>query len=74
MVYNALNYWVFGLFPLSGILENRKPGISETGSVFSLLHLRMETDLVSKTSCFLFSRIPDNGESPKYSNSVSNKL
>jgi hypothetical protein len=27
------NYWVFGLFPLSGVLENRKHGISETGSV-----------------------------------------
>jgi hypothetical protein len=22
MVYNTQNYWVFGLFPLSGILEN----------------------------------------------------
>jgi hypothetical protein len=27
------NYWVFGLFPTSGILENRKHDISETGSV-----------------------------------------
>jgi hypothetical protein len=25
MVYNAQNYWVFGLFPSSGILENRIP-------------------------------------------------
>jgi hypothetical protein len=22
MVYNTLDYWVFGLFPLSGILKN----------------------------------------------------
>jgi hypothetical protein len=26
------NYWVFGLFPSSGILETRKHDISETGS------------------------------------------
>jgi hypothetical protein len=24
MVYNTQNYWVFGLFPSSGILETRK--------------------------------------------------
>jgi hypothetical protein len=28
-------------------------------------HLRTETDPVSETSCFLVSRIPDNGKSPK---------
>jgi hypothetical protein len=33
MVYNTQNYWVFGLFPLSGILENRKHDVSETGYV-----------------------------------------
>jgi hypothetical protein len=33
MEYNTQNYWVFGLFPLSGVLENRKHGISETGCV-----------------------------------------
>jgi hypothetical protein len=33
MVYNAQNYWVLGLFPSSGILENGKHDISETGSV-----------------------------------------
>jgi hypothetical protein len=27
------NYWVFGLFPSSGILGNRGYDISETGSV-----------------------------------------
>jgi hypothetical protein len=29
----AQNYWVFGLFPSSGILETRKRDVSETGSV-----------------------------------------
>jgi hypothetical protein len=33
MVYNTQNHWVFGLCPLSGILESRKHNISETGSV-----------------------------------------
>jgi hypothetical protein len=27
------NYWVFGLFPSSGILETRKHDVSGTGSV-----------------------------------------
>jgi hypothetical protein len=30
-----------------------------------LPHLRTETDPVSETSCFLFSRIPDDGKSPE---------
>jgi hypothetical protein len=30
------NYWIFGLFPLSGILDTRKHKVSETGSVFVL--------------------------------------
>jgi hypothetical protein len=34
--YSTLNYWVFGLFPSSGILENRKHEVSETGSVSDL--------------------------------------
>jgi hypothetical protein len=33
MVYHTQNYWVFGLFPSSGILRIRKHDISETGSV-----------------------------------------
>jgi hypothetical protein len=33
MMYNTQNYWVFGLFPSSGILENRKHDVLETGSV-----------------------------------------
>jgi hypothetical protein len=28
-------------------------------------HLRTETDPVSEMSCFLFSRIPEDGKSPK---------
>jgi hypothetical protein len=42
MVYNTQNYWIFGLFPSSGILENRKHDVSETGSV-SILRSRGET-------------------------------
>jgi hypothetical protein len=57
MVYNTQNYWVLGLFSLSGILENRKHDVSETG-------------YVSETSCFLFSRIPDDGKVQKPSTSV----
>jgi hypothetical protein len=33
MVDNTQKYWVFGLFPLSGILGNRKHNVSKTGSV-----------------------------------------
>jgi hypothetical protein len=33
---NTQNYWVFGLFPSSDILENRKPNVSETESVYVL--------------------------------------
>jgi hypothetical protein len=33
MVYNNQRHWVFGLCPLSGILETRKHNVSETGSV-----------------------------------------
>jgi hypothetical protein len=33
MVYHIQNYWVFGLFPSSGILGTRKNDISENGSV-----------------------------------------
>jgi hypothetical protein len=31
MVYHIQNYWVFGLFPSSGILGTRKHDVSETG-------------------------------------------
>jgi hypothetical protein len=30
---DCMYYWVFGLFPSSGILENRKLDVSETGPV-----------------------------------------
>jgi hypothetical protein len=33
MVYNTQNYWVFRLFPSSGVLDNRKHDVSEIGSV-----------------------------------------
>jgi hypothetical protein len=36
--------------------------------------LRMETDPVSETLCFLISRIPDDGHSPKTSNSEYREL
>jgi hypothetical protein len=35
MVYNTQNYWVFGLCPLSGILETREHYVSGTASVLS---------------------------------------
>jgi hypothetical protein len=38
MVYNTQNYWIFGLFPSSGTLENRKHDVPEIGS-FSVLRL-----------------------------------
>jgi hypothetical protein len=34
MVYNTPNYWVFGLCPLTGILEARKHDVSERASYF----------------------------------------
>jgi hypothetical protein len=37
MVYNIQRYWVFALFPLSGILENRNHDVSETGSLSVLM-------------------------------------
>jgi hypothetical protein len=39
-------------------------------SLVFLTHLRTETDPVSETSCFLFSRMPDDGKVQKPSNSV----
>jgi hypothetical protein len=69
MVYNTKNYWGFGHFPSSDILETRKHDVSETGSVSFLRclppPLRTETYPVSETSCFLVSRISDEGRSPK---------
>jgi hypothetical protein len=71
MVDDAQNYWVFGLFPSSGILGNRWHDVSETGSVCVFLSvLKTETDTVSETSGHLLPRIPDDGKSPKPSNSV----
>jgi hypothetical protein len=36
-ISSAQNYLIFGLFPLSDILENRKHDIPETGSVSILM-------------------------------------
>jgi hypothetical protein len=33
MVDDTENYWGFGLFPSSGILDNRGQEVSETGSI-----------------------------------------
>jgi hypothetical protein len=32
-MHNTQNYWIYGLSPLSGILEIRKHNVSETGCV-----------------------------------------
>jgi hypothetical protein len=39
--------------------------ITGGGTHILLGHLRTETDPVSETFCFLVSRIPDDGQSPK---------
>jgi hypothetical protein len=39
MVYHTQNYWVFGLFPSSGVLGTRKHDVSETGSVSVLRYV-----------------------------------
>jgi hypothetical protein len=52
MVHNTQNYWGFGLFRSSGILETREHNVSETGSV-------------SETSYYLVPRIPDDRKTPK---------
>jgi hypothetical protein len=44
--YDIQNYWSFGHFPSSGILETRKSDVSETGSVF-VLRYRGGTHLLS---------------------------
>jgi hypothetical protein len=51
MVYNTQNYLVFGLYPVSRIIETRN-------------HLRAETESVSEM-LFSISRIADYGQSPK---------
>jgi hypothetical protein len=105
MVYDTRDYWVFGLRPSSGILNNTafrklicfRPQVRgwETPILLGPLEranlshwmilieissfyltqqsrglppprLKMETDPVSETLCFLVSyRIPDDGQSPK---------
>jgi hypothetical protein len=58
MVFNTEDYWVFWTFPSSGILETRKHDVPP-------FYLRTETEPVSETSCFLVSRIPDDGKVQK---------
>jgi hypothetical protein len=41
MAYNTQSYWIFGIFPSSGVLETIKLDVSETGSV-SVLKLEGE--------------------------------
>jgi hypothetical protein len=56
------------LVNLTGVVQWLRLALSKGPNwvwVFSLLHTRTETDPVSETSCFLFSRIPDDGKSPK---------
>jgi hypothetical protein len=33
MMHNTQNYWIFGFYPSTGILKNRKHNVSETGTV-----------------------------------------
>jgi hypothetical protein len=69
MVYNTQKYWVFGLFPSSGILENttfRKldlfPSSGEGGGEDTY---PPEDGNRSSFRNVVFSRIPDDGKSPK---------
>jgi hypothetical protein len=64
MMYNTQNDWVFELWLSSGILENTTFRKLEYVSSFPP-HLKTETDPVSETLCFLFSRIPDDGQESK---------
>jgi hypothetical protein len=65
MVYNTQNYWVFGLFPSSGILENTS---FRKLDLLPHLHLRTETNLVSETPCSLEYQTMEKVQKP--SNSV----
>jgi hypothetical protein len=80
MVYNTQNHFFFFLlrFPSCCILENRKHNVSETGLVTEVSRclsppLRTESDPVSETSRFLFSRISDYGKSKKKKNSSNSE-
>jgi hypothetical protein len=52
MAYDTQNYWVSGVWALSGIQTTGK-------------HNVLGTDPVSETLCFLVFRIPDYGQSPE---------
>jgi hypothetical protein len=56
IVYNTQNYWVFGIFPSSGILENTPPSSPPPSP---------EDGNRSSFQNVVFSRIPDDRKSPK---------
>jgi hypothetical protein len=66
VVYKALNHWVPGLCPKSGILNTRQHNVSETGSSSALSPplLRTKTDPASEALFFVL-RIPDDEQSPE---------
>jgi hypothetical protein len=60
--------WLNSCVNLTGIVQWLRLALSEGPNwvgVFPPSHMRTKTDPVSETSCFLFSRIPNDGESPK---------
>jgi hypothetical protein len=58
-----MTFWKLDLFPSSGAGGRRH--LAQLGPLESA-----NLNLVSETSCFLFSRIPDDGKVQKPSNSV----
>jgi hypothetical protein len=62
-----LENMTFWKLDVSGLTSGQKQIFlrGPTDKVSSLLHLRTETDPVSETLRFLFSRTPDDGKSPK---------
>jgi hypothetical protein len=65
--------WLNSCVNLTGVVQWLRSALSKGPNwvgVFSPLHLRMETDPVSETSCFLFSSIPDDEKVQKPSNSL----
>jgi hypothetical protein len=78
MVYNTQNYWVFGLFPSSGILETRKQDVSETGyvSVLRCVNLTgvvqwLRLALSSGPTCVgVFPPTPEDGKKSSFRNVV----
>jgi hypothetical protein len=57
MAYHIQNYWVFGLFPSSGILGTRKHDVSETGSVSVLRCCGEDTYSVESRKVYSYNGI-----------------